>query len=141
MERKLALSRGLGRTLMAWSVASFISGILLYLTAIPRLQGIGVQAVLWGIIDAVIALFTLYRQRDEAPEKLARILLINVGLDVIYQVVGIILIVSMWLDPFAVGNGVGIIIQGAFLFILDLYYYARMKQLVRIESGERIDYE
>ena len=126
---------------MAWSVASFISGILLYLTAIPRLQGIGVQAVLWGIIDAVIALFTLYRQRDEAPEKLARILLINVGLDVIYQVVGIILIVSMWLDPFAVGNGVGIIIQGAFLFILDLYYYARMKQLVRIESGERIDYE
>lgn len=92
--------------------------------------------MLWGFIDVVIASFTLFKQQDDPASKLAKILLINVGLDVGYQAVGVILLLFFGQDPFIAGNGIGVIIQGAFLFILDLYFYRKMKRLVTIEENE-----
>jgi hypothetical protein len=139
MEEKTALARGLGRTLFGWSIASIIVGIVLYLYVDSFIQGLAVQAILWGIIDIVIAAFTLYKQSDDPAVKLARVLYINVGLDVIYQAVGLLLLIFAWQNPFIAGNGVGVIIQGAFLFVLDLFYYRKMKAVAKREDEQTRD--
>lgn len=136
LTEKRKLARTLGRTLLAWAFSSLVVGLLLYLFSTSLLQGIGLQAMLWGFIDVVIASFTLFKQQDDPASKLAKILLINVGLDVGYQAVGVILLLFFGQDPFIAGNGIGVIIQGAFLFILDLYFYRKMKRLVTIEENE-----
>ncbi len=131
----MELSRGLGKTLLVWSLGSFIVGLILFFTTFPIVQGIGLQAMLWAVIDGIVASYTLFKQKDEPADKLARILKINTGLDVIYQVVGVLLVILVWQNPFIVGNGVGVIIQGAFLFFLDLHYYRRFKPLALEEES------
>ena len=125
----LKLARRLGFSLIIWSLASIVVGAILLLIAIPVLQGIGLQALLWGIIDMIIAVFGVFRAKDQTATKAARFLRINVYLDIVYQVVGVLLIVFLWQDAFLLGNGIGIIIQGAFLFVLDLYFYRRFTAL------------
>jgi hypothetical protein len=131
--RKLA--RGLGLLLIAWSLASIVVGVVLLLVPLSVLQGIGLQALLWGIIDAVIAVVGVFRQQEQSAEKAARFLRINVFLDVGYQLVGVLLIVFLWQNAFLLGNGVGIIIQGAFLFVLDLYFYRRFTVVDELNLG------
>jgi hypothetical protein len=130
MSSTIDLTRGLGKTLLVWSVASFIFGIITFFIPNSLIQGIGLQAILWGIIDGIIAGFALLNQKDDSAEKFARILKINVGLDVVYQIVGVLLILFAGADLYMTGNGIGVIIQGAFLFILDFFYWTRMKQLI-----------
>jgi hypothetical protein len=127
------LVRQLGRALVAWSIASIIAGVILLLVPVSLLQGIGLQAVLWGIIDILIAMVGIFRQKDQSADKAARFLRINVFLDIGYMLVGMLLSVFLWVDPFILGNGIGIIIQGAFLFILDLYFYQKFKVLIEAE--------
>jgi hypothetical protein len=131
LESKLELTRGLGKRLLAWSLSNFVIGGLIFFFFSPLLllRGIGIQGVLWGIIDALIALFTLFKQNDRPIEKISKILRINTGLDIGYQAVGASLFVFFWQDPFIAGNGLGVIIQGAFLFVLDFYYYYKFKNL------------
>ncbi|TFG27026.1 hypothetical protein EU527_19025 [Candidatus Thorarchaeota archaeon] len=129
MDIKLKLSQGLGKTLLIWSISSIIVGLILLTYFTPIIQGIGFQAILWGIIDAVVAALTLFKKDNQSIGKMTRILGINVGLDIIYQLIGLFLLLFMWQDAFIVGNGIGVIIQGAFLFVLDLYYYHQFKQL------------
>ena len=124
------LSRRLGTALIVWSIASIISGIVLVFAPVSLLQGIGLQAVLWGIIDAIIALAGVLRNKEMSVDKATRFLRINVFLDIGYMLVGSVLILLFWVDPFILGNGIGIIIQGAFLFGLDLYFYQRFKLLI-----------
>lgn len=126
----LELAEGLGITLLIWSVGSIVVGFGLFIVRIPILQGIGLMFILWGIIDLLITMFTLKKQKDSPATELAKILLINVGLDVIYQVIGIILVIFGLHDTFVVGSSLGIILQGAFLFFLDLVYYRRMNRLI-----------
>ena len=135
LEAKMKLTRGLGKTLLTWSVLSITSGILLYLTPFLFIQGVGLQAIIWGIIDAVIALFTLYKQSKQDLDKISMVLRINVGLDIIYQIIGFLLLVFLWQDLFIAGNGLGVIIQGAFLLVLDLYYYSKFRQLNAISQN------
>ena len=125
----LKLAHRLGFSLIIWSIASIVVGAILFLLAIPVLQGIGLQALLWGIIDVVIAVFGVFRSKEQTAVKAARFLRINVYLDILYQVVGVLLIVFLWQDAFLLGNGIGVIIQGAFLFMLDLYFYRRFVAL------------
>ena len=125
----LKLARRLGFSLIAWSFSSIVIGAILFLIAIPVLQGIGLQALLWGLIDVIIAVFGVFRAKEQTAIKAARFLRINVYLDIVYQVVGVLLIVFLWQDAFLLGNGIGIIIQGAFLFVLDLYFYRRFVTL------------
>lgn len=127
------LARRLGMALIAWSIASIFIGIVLFFIPISILQGIGLQAVLWGVIDALIAVAGVLRNRELPSDKVARFLQINVFLDIGYMVVGVLLIVLLWMDSFILGNGIGVIIQGAFLFVLDLYFYQKFK--ARAESS------
>ncbi|MFX1300751.1 MAG: DUF6992 family protein [Promethearchaeota archaeon] len=124
------LARRLGVILIAWSIISILCGIVLLLVPISVLQGIGLQALLWGFIDAMIAVIGVLRNKEMPADKAARFLRINVFLDIGYMLIGVLLIVFLGLNQFLFGNGIGIIIQGAFLFILDLYFYRRFKVLI-----------
>ncbi len=123
------LTRRLGMILIAWSLSSIVVAMMLLFVPISVLQGIGLQALLWGIIDAIIAVVGVFRKQEQSADKAARFLRINVFLDVGYQLVGILLIVFLWQDAFLLGNGVGIIIQGVFLFVLDLYFYRKFRSM------------
>jgi len=127
---KTGLTQGLGRRLLIWSISNLIiGGLFFFFSPISFLQGIGLQGILWGLIDAVIALFTLFKQSNQLIEKISKVLRINIILDIGYQLVGILLLVFLWQNAFLAGNGLGVIIQGSFLFVLDLYYYLRFNQL------------
>ncbi len=124
------LARQLGRALIAWSIASIIVGVILLLVPVSLLQGVGLQALLWGIIDIIIVVVGIFRQKEQSADKVARFLRINVFLDIGYMLVGVLLVVFLWVDQFMLGNGIGIIIQGAFLFILDLSFYQKFQPLI-----------
>lgn len=132
------LQRRIGLHLLVWIAVSIVGGALLLFTP-PFWRGVGVQALLWGAVDAAIALFGLVSLRREkrrpdadSPEtraretrRLRRLLLINAGLDVLYIVGGTVVLTRFTTD-FAHGNGVGIIVQGAFLLLFDLFYALRV---------------
>ena len=125
--------------LFGWSAFSVFGGLgLLLLLTDPFWRGVGLQGVVWGVIDAGIAFFGQLGmrrkladidapnapgvQREEA-RRLRRLLLINAGLDVLYVAVGAGLILTFGVDnAFARGNGVGIMVQGAFLLLFDLFH-------------------
>jgi hypothetical protein len=87
----------------------------------------GLQSMLWGIINLVIAI-KLLKRKDHTLEKIRRELYTSIGLDFIYPIIGIPLI-FLGQEAYLVGNGYGIIIQGAFLLMLDLVYLRSFKQL------------
>ncbi len=129
-----SLQQRISRHLLVWSALSSVGGALL-LFGTPFWRGVGLQGLVWGAIDAAIAGFglaSLRRKRArpdaDAPAVLAkearnlrRLLLVNAGLDVLYVVGGIVVLTQLP-TPFARGNGVGIVVQGAFLLLLDTFY-------------------
>ncbi|KXH74031.1 MAG: hypothetical protein AM326_10200 [Candidatus Thorarchaeota archaeon SMTZ-45] len=122
------LNKTLGNILLIWSISCIIVGIALYFFSFdPLLQGIGFEAMLWGLINLVIA-YKLLKRKEHVLEKIRRELSISLGLDLIYPIIGLPLI-FLGQDAYLVGNGYGIIIQGAFLLVLDLSYHRRFKQL------------
>ena len=126
----------LARRLLLWSALSIAAGAILLLAGDAFWRGFGLQAVVWGAIDAGIALFgrraSQKRQASAPPgpettareaRNLRRLLWINTGLDVLYVAGGLLLISTLGRsDPFAAGTGWGIVLQGGFLFIFDLLH-------------------
>jgi len=130
----------LSRRLLLWSALSVAAGALLLLAGGDFWRGFGVQALAWGAIDAAIALFgqrAAAKRRARGPHTaealaerattegapLRRLLWINTGLDVLYVAGGLVLLYTIGAqNPFAAGNGWGIIVQGGFLFVFDLLH-------------------
>jgi hypothetical protein len=124
----------ISRRLAQWSAVSFALGAAM---ALGRAfwRAVGGQFMGWAVVNVAIAFFGS-RAADaryhtlpnpEAPavqaeeaRKLSRLLWINAGLDIIYMAAG------RWLmrgdKPARRGMGLGIILQGAFLFIFDVYH-------------------
>lgn len=120
------LNKKLGIILLIWSVASIIVGVaLFFFSFVPLLQGIGLESMLWGLINLVLA-FKLLKQKEHTLEKTKRELFLSIGLDFIYPIIGLPLI-FLGQDAYLVGNGYGIILQGAFLLVLDLTYLRRFR--------------
>lgn len=118
--------------LALWSGASVAIGALLLLYLAWRradaalLRHFAIQAVLWGVINAAL-IAVAWRGialRDFASAQvLVNYLWLNIGLAAGYVLVGATLAIASWrLGPRAagIGAGVGIILQGAMLFILDV---------------------
>jgi hypothetical protein len=123
------------RRLLVWSLVSVTAGVALLFFG-PLWQGVGLEAIAWGVIDAGIALvggWVTHRRRagladpsaldvlTREARNLRRILLINTGLDVLYVTGGVALTLGTD-DLFWRGNGWGIIVQGGFLFFFDLLH-------------------
>jgi hypothetical protein len=126
--------RAVTNRLMQWSVFSMISGVVM-LALTPLLRAVGVQFIAWGAIDAGIALIgnrsAMERMRNDPhalepdkldleTRKLGRLLWLNAGLDVLYMLFGTAL--ARGKSANLRGAGWGIIIQGGFLFVFDLFH-------------------
>lgn len=119
---KLLLWGGLcavgGSTLLAW--------LRLRRSDSPLLQHFGIQTAAWGVIDVAIALWArggLALRDHQAAIALDRFVWFNAGLDVGYVAVGATLIwcgLALGRRLGLVGAGVGVIVQGLALAVLDL---------------------
>lgn len=127
----LALERAHLLRLGAWSAGSILVGtLLLALVAArgapaPLLRHFAVQTVAWGAVDALLVAWAwrgLALRDHEAATRLDRTLWLNLGLDAGYVGVGVTLALCGWIlgrRLGAVGAGLGVVLQGAALLVLD----------------------
>lgn len=115
--------------LLFWSIFSILCGLGIWFASNEFGRGFGIQAIVWGLIDAAIAIVgarVAARRKSTADPKreavfIRNVLWINFGLDVLYVLGGIWLIQNSD-DGFWRGSGWGIVLQGAFLFFFDLFH-------------------
>jgi hypothetical protein len=122
--------------LLAWAGLSVIAATALAATLrlkrirSPLLQHFGLQTVAWGVVIAVVAATGLRGAsvRDVAgAARLERLVWMNVGLDVGYVGIGAALALAAWQlsrRMSVVGAGVGIVVQGLALLVLELQFAA-----------------
>ena len=127
----------LARRLLQWSMASALLGAFM-MVGRSFWRGVGSQFIGWAGIDAAIAYVgaRIARQRLAAPQNpdnpqdiwearnLRALLLFNAALDLLYVRGGLWLALRRRSRFFTRGMGIGIGIQGAFLFLFDLAHAA-----------------
>jgi carboxylesterase len=131
-------SKVISRRLMLWTVLSILIGLGMLLLGNPICRGFGIQALVWGAVDGLIAWFGLRRIRKNSQKppsfaeeeketaRIRKILWINGALDVVYMSAGAALVIILGPEsPFWRGTGWGIIVQGAFLFFFDTVHALR----------------
>ncbi len=101
-----------------WAAASVVVGGAL--APSTRTRGFGRQTAAWGAVDGAIATVGARNRRRRGPtdpRRLRRVLLVNAGLDVGYVVTGAALLrTDRWR-----GDGAAVVVQGAFLLVLDTW--------------------
>lgn len=121
--------------LLAWGLGNMLLGVLAWAIRDPLVRQFGVQALVWGAIDAALALFGRRSARRKAAAyergdldnadmlreaaNMRRILLVNAGLDVGYIVGGVWVMRRFHARRDRRGMGLGILVQGAFLLVYD----------------------
>ncbi|MEP6833361.1 MAG: hypothetical protein ABJB74_08200 [Gemmatimonas sp.] len=136
-----ALERGHLIRLGLWAGASLIAGVLILLVLhrrknnAPFLKHFSIQMLAWGGIDLALVAWgwraLAYRDYGGSVQ-LHQFVWLNIGLDAGYVAVGITLAVTGWVLAkrlSVLGAGVGVIVQGFALFVLDL------RLLTMIESA------
>lgn len=128
----LVLERGHLVRLALWGGASVVMGTLILAILMmkrveaPLLRHFAIQNAAWGAIDLVICMFSWrgLALRDYAgAQQLVNILWLNTGLDAGYIAIGVTLAIAAWRwgpRPGAIGAGLGVIVQGLALFLLDV---------------------
>lgn len=130
-------SARVSQRLLTWAAASFGLGLLMLLGS-KFWRGVASQFMGWAVINAAIGWFgqrgTLSRreklgaQADAQPvmageaTKLWRLLWINAGLDILYILGGLSFARRSREDDRKRGIGIGIAVQGAFLFVFDIWH-------------------
>ena len=127
----------LGKRLIHWGGLSTGMGAVLIMWGSSFWRGVGSQFAGWGIIDALIGWIGVRSARKNAAQpdahtevaqskarkNLRRILVVNSGLDILYMIGGLRLSNKKGEeDRFWQGVGIGITIQGVFLFVFDLIH-------------------
>lgn len=128
--------------LIGWGAASVVAGtvVLLFLAArrsrSPLLLHFAIQLAAWGAIDVVLALVgwrgLAFRDLDGFTD-LDRFLWLNMGLNVGYVAVGVTLAACGWAlqrSLALLGAGVGVIVQGLALFVLDGYLLLLIARII-----------
>lgn len=125
--------------LLIWGAFSVSIGLSMFLMENRFWAGFASQAVIWGGINALIAIFGILSSRKKQAallpttidtvetaeaRNLHRLLLINTILDVLYIAIGVWLVATQP-NPMLQGIGWGIVVQGGFLFIFDLFHTLR----------------
>jgi hypothetical protein len=133
----LSLERAHLLRLLAWSALSVVVATAAWLlngARSPLLRHFAIQTAAWGLVDAAIAAFAWPRLalRDYAGAlALDRFLWLNIGLDVGYVGIGLTLVVCGWRMGRRlglVGAGIGVIVQGLALAVLDLILAAQLRR-------------
>jgi hypothetical protein len=122
--------------LLFWAGLSIIAATcMIGMMAVRRLRSpllghFAAQMAIWGTIIGVIAMVEWHavKLRDvSGAARLERLLWMNIGLDAGYVFVGCTLAACAWLlarRMAAVGAGVGIVVQGLALLLIDLQFAA-----------------
>ncbi len=136
--------------LLGWSGLSAALGLLIGARRTPFTRGVSEQFLGWPLINSGIALFGAFsgarRQRSLAdvhtPQRragearsLRRLLRINALLDVIYMAGGLWLLTRTRRPERLRGAGLGILLQGAFLFAFDSLLSLRVPDVHADEPG------
>lgn len=129
----------LAHRLLLWGGASVAAGLWIVSVGGGFWPAFGFQAILWGIIEGIFALFGIYRAQkhlklrvdpvvaDSEATKLRRSLLINSALDLIYIAAAVaLLLLRRPYESLVAGSAWAIILQGAFLLIFDLLHTWRV---------------
>jgi hypothetical protein len=134
-----SFQRRLTHRLLWWAIPNVLLGTLLvWRGQTPARRAFGQQAVGWGAIDAAIALGGQYgaeqKQATATPavevaqaRTLRRLLWLNTGLDLLYMAGGLAL--ARGGSDSKRGHGLGIFVQGAFLFVFDLFHALQTPKL------------
>jgi hypothetical protein len=130
----LAIERAHLLRLLAWGGMSVVAGtgLLAWLTLRRHdsalLRAFSVQAGLWGLAHLAIAGSRLWRLADRdlaSAMYLDRVLWFGAGLDIGFILVGMTLAAAGWTAGRRlgmVGAGIGVLVQGAGLLVLDLRF-------------------
>lgn len=118
-------------TLLGWGGLSIAAGTGMLFSGNPRIQYAGIQNIAWGAIDSGIAFWAksgnvndrLRLSPQQKTQNFRKALWINGLLDVVYIGVGYALY-SKGKNDKVKGSGVGVMVQGGFLFAFDWINYA-----------------
>lgn len=135
---------GLTRALTRWGVSSVLAGAVLSVVAgqgegSSLVRGASRQTAAWGAVDLVVA--GLARRGDARPvadasaasRRLARLLWINAGLDLLYLAGGVELVRRARVGRRDVrGDGAAVVVQGGFLLVLDVGAALRLGRTTRV---------
>jgi len=128
----LALERGHLLRLALWGGMSVLVGTSLFTwltvrrVAAPLLRHFGIQTTAWGAVNLLICLWAgrdLALRDYAGAQKLLNLLWLNIGLDAGYVAIGITVSIAAWrwgARSGGIGAGVGIVVQGVALMLLDL---------------------
>jgi hypothetical protein len=120
--------------LVAWGLACILIGtaLIAWLLTGRResalLRHFGIQTAAWGVACALVAsvLLNMVTNGDlHAATRLDRLLWFSIGLDAGFMLVGATLIATGWKlghKPGPTGAGIGVMIQGLALGILDMVF-------------------
>jgi hypothetical protein len=134
----LAVERAHLARLLLWGIASIVTGVALWCVSRRHgmrstlLQHFAIQTGAWGAVDVTLALAArggLALRDYDGVTRLDRFLWLNCGLDIGYVAVGLTLAWCGWRlsrSQGAVGAGLGVMLQGLALLVLD----ARLTALV-----------
>ncbi len=134
----LALERTHLLRLALWGGGSVLAGTLVFLLLAlrrqrsPLLQHFAIQTAAWGAVDLAICAWAwrgLALRDFDGATSLVNFLWLNVGLDAGYVGVGLTLALTAWRFGRrlgGVGAGLGVIVQGLALALLDLVLIAEI---------------
>ncbi len=120
-----AFQRSIGNALIAWGALCTVAGAaMLALLRGEAPRHFALQTIAWGVIDALIGLVGRRGAAADGPvapraRRLRWLLGINALADIGYILGGLWLIRRSRSDARKAGAGVGMVIQGAFLFCFD----------------------
>ncbi len=130
--------------LRLWALGNILGGGVLMASPSEWWRAFGGMCAAWGLVNLLITLFasrSVQRRRGQHPDlqqgarerrKLRRFLWLNVGLDGVYMLVGLGLVV--WgATPILDGFGWAIVLQGAFLLVFDSWHAFRLPADVSAE--------
>ena len=128
--------------LAAWAVASAVVGMaLVALILVRRMKApivlwFAIQTLVWGSLELIVTTWRWYGvgMRDvSAATRLDRLTWLATGLDVGLVAVGVAIAVMAWSPNRrlgAFGAGLGVVVQGLGLLVLDLGFASNLSRLV-----------
>jgi len=135
----------LTRRLFLWAVLSFLVGAGMIILGDPFWRAFGIQALVWGGINGVIAWFGLRRVKkhlgqplglqseEQEANKIRKLLWLNNALDVVYVAGGAAAAYFLGGDSaYWSGTGWSVILQGTFLFFFDLWHALRVPEPLQL---------
>src|SRR5215204_2230428 len=138
----LAAERSHILRVMLWAVTSATLGTALLLTitvrrvVAPVVQWFATQALVWGLLELVVAATTwrsLAMRDVSGAARLDRLTWLHIGLDTGIVGIGLTLAVVAWLQGrrlAVIGAGLGVVVQGLGLLLLNLTFASLLARLI-----------